>query len=251
MANMTLRSSSSAALPVYVGCAGWALSSKVAAHFPGEESHLERYARVFSSVEINSSFYRPHQAKTYAKWAASVPDAFRFCAKVPRTITHQHKLRRVDDDLKAFVDQVAGLGDKLGCLLVQLPPSLVLNTAEASSFFETLHGLMRVPVVCEPRHASWFTPEAADMLRDTGVGCVHADPLPVPGVEPAGDPHTLYIRLHGAPKIYYSAYSNAFIEAVAGQIAEAQRSGRQAWCILDNTAHGEAIPNALTLMHCL
>ncbi|HWK71452.1 MAG TPA: DUF72 domain-containing protein [Burkholderiaceae bacterium] len=248
MTGTTYTMSCSAAPPVYVGCAGWALSSKVAAHFPAEGSHLERYARVFPSVEINSSFYRPHQAKTYARWAASVPDAFRFCVKIPRTITHELRLCGADAAMAAFVEQTAALGGKLGCLLLQLPPSLALNMHEAQGFFSMLRGLVDTPIVCEPRHASWFTPEGAGVMKDAGVGCVQAHPLPISGVEPIGDSRTLYIRLHGAPEIYYSAYSDAFIDAVALQIAGARRSGRQVWCIFDNTAHGEAIPNALTLL---
>lgn len=233
---------------IHVGCAGWGLSSRVAACFPTEGNHLERYAQVFSAVEINSSFYRAHQPKTYARWAASVPDAFRFCVKVPRTITHELRLRVADNALHAFIGEVTSLGDKLGCLLLQLPPSLALNMPEALGFFSMLRGLAGVRTVCEPRHASWFTPAAADMMRNAGIACVHAHPLPVPGIDPAGDPRILYIRLHGAPHIYYSAYDDAFIDAVAAQIAAARRSQRQVWCIFDNTARGEAIPNALTLM---
>lgn len=242
------QANNSAKSPIYIGCAGWTLSSKVSSHFPTEGSHLERYAQVYSAVEINSSFYRPHQSKTYARWAASVPDSFRFSVKVPRLITHQLKLRDANVALQAFVDQVAGLEEKLGCLLLQLPPSLALNKLEAQQFFAVLRGLTSVRVVCEPRHASWFSPEAVDVMRDAGIACVRAHPLPIPGVEPAGDPRTLYIRLHGAPVIYYSAYDRAFIDAVAMRIAEARRHGQKVWCIFDNTAQGEAIPNALTLM---
>ena len=234
--------------PIYIGCAGWALSSKVSSRFPTGSSHLERYAQVFPSVEINSSFYRPHQPKTYARWAESVPDAFRFSVKVPRSITHQLKLRDADAPTRVFMGQVAALEDKLGCLLLQLPPSLALNKLEAQRFFSVLRDVCKVPVVCEPRHASWFSPEAADMMRDAGIACVRAHPLPIVGVEPAGDPNRLYIRLHGAPDIYYSAYDHAFIIAVATRIAEARQRGQKVWCIFDNTARGEAIPNALSLM---
>lgn len=238
---------SSPAVSVYIGCAGWTLSSKVAEYFPAEGSHLERYGQIFSAVEINSSFYRSHQAKTYARWAASVPDALRFSLKIPRTITHELKLREADAPMRAFLDQVAALGRKLGCLLLQLPPSLALNEPEAQRFFSMLRGLTSVPVACEPRHASWFTPAGAKIMQGAGIACVHAHPLPVSGVEPAGDPDTLYIRMHGAPRIYYSAYDDAFIDAVAGRIAVARRSARQVWCVFDNTARGEAIPNALAL----
>ncbi|MDX3895744.1 DUF72 domain-containing protein [Pusillimonas sp.] len=234
--------------PILVGCAGWSLSSKVAEHFPGEGSHLERYARVFPSVEINSSFYRAHLPKTYARWAASVPDAFRFSVKVPRTVTHELRLREADAAMHAFIEEASSLGHKLGRLLLQLPPSLALKIPIAEPFFTMLRGLTSVPVVCEPRHASWFTPEAEQIMRNAGVACVRADPQPVPGAEPAGDPHTLYIRLHGSPHMYYSAYDEAYIDAVATRIAETRRSGQQVWCIFDNTAAGEAIPNALALM---
>ena len=71
-----------------IGCAGWSIHKDAAAAFPVEGSHLERYARVFPAVEINSSFYRPHKPETYARWADSVPDGFRFAVKVPRAITH-------------------------------------------------------------------------------------------------------------------------------------------------------------------
>ena len=80
-----------------IGCAGWSIHKDVAGAFPDEGSHLERYAAVFPAVEINSSFYRPHQPQTYARWAASVPEAFRFSVKLPRSITHDARLRDVGE----------------------------------------------------------------------------------------------------------------------------------------------------------
>ncbi|CAM3433015.1 DUF72 domain-containing protein [Bordetella sputigena] len=231
-----------------VGCAGWSLSAQDSAPFPAEGSHLERYARVFPCVEINSSFYRSHQAKTYARWAGSVPDAFRFSVKLPKAITHESRLRRSGEALRAFLGEVAALERKLGCILVQLPPSLALETRQARAFFNLLRASTPVPVACEPRHPSWFTPQGAALLRDAGIACVRAHPLPVAGAEPVGDPSMLYIRLHGAPDMYYSAYDDAFIEAVAARIREARDESRAVWCIFDNTARGAALPNALALM---
>ncbi|RTZ47845.1 DUF72 domain-containing protein [Candidimonas sp. SYP-B2681] len=233
---------------VYIGCAGWSLTSRIAARFPAEGTHLERYAQVFPSVEINSTFYRPHLPKTYARWAASVPDAFRFSVKIPRTISHDRKLRATDDLIRAFMDQLVPLGYKMGCLLLQLPPSLAMNGVEARDFFTTLRGHTNAAVVCEPRHATWFSSEAADLMKDAGVACVHAHPSPVAGIESIAESHMLYLRLHGAPRIYYSAYDDEFIDALAAQILAARRRGRQVWCIFDNTASGQAAPNALTLM---
>lgn len=233
--------------PSFIGCAGWSISSAVSTRFSGDGTHLERYARVFNAVEINSSFYRPHQPKTYARWAASVPDAFRFSVKMPRTISHELRLRDAEPAAVAFIEQVAMLGGKLGCLLLQLPPSLAVDIRAAERFFAMLRGLTSVPVVCEPRHASWFTAAAAKLFSGAGIAYVHAHPAPIPGVEPGNDSELLYIRLHGAPRIYYSSYDDAFLNATAEKIVAAARAGRQAWCVFDNTAGGEAVPNALAL----
>jgi uncharacterized protein YecE (DUF72 family) len=81
-------STGSVVVPVRIGTAAWSIPKKHAAPFPTAGSHLERYAAVFNAAEINSSFYRPHRAATYERWAASVPDDFRFAVKVPKAITH-------------------------------------------------------------------------------------------------------------------------------------------------------------------
>ncbi|UPG84041.1 DUF72 domain-containing protein [Luteibacter aegosomatis] len=237
--------------PIRIGCAGWSLSSKVAALFEGQGSHLERYARVFDAVEINTSFYRPHQPKTYARWAASVPDAFRFAVKMPKTISHELRLRDADDALERFMEEAGALGDKLGCLLLQLPPSLTFDKASAETFFASLRRLTALRVVCEPRHATWFTEEATETLTKARIAAVLADPPPIAGAEPAGDPKTLYVRLHGSPEIYYSAYDEGFIETLATRALDARNAGVDVWCIFDNTARGAAVPNALALTEAL
>jgi uncharacterized protein YecE (DUF72 family) len=239
----------SAAPALLVGCAGWALGSKDAASFPTQGSHLERYAQVFTSVEINSSFYRSHQSRTYARWADSVPDTFRFSVKMPRTITHESRLRRCEDILLGFLEEVSHLGAKLGCILVQLPPSLALGTNEAARFFSLLRAHTSIAVACEPRHASWLTPAGASVLHDAGVILVQADPPPIAEVfDQSSDVPTLYIRLHGAPEIYYSAYDDEFIASIAARMRRAHERNGTAWCIFDNTARGAAIPNALMLI---
>src|SRR5688500_7656937 len=95
---------------ILVGTAGWSIPRASAHHFEGEGTHLQRYARVLPCAEINSSFHRPHSARTYAKWAASTPPAFRFAVKLPRTITHDQKLRRARGPLERFLEESAGLG---------------------------------------------------------------------------------------------------------------------------------------------
>jgi uncharacterized protein YecE (DUF72 family) len=167
---------------------------------------------------------------------------------MPRTITHELRLRQSEVPMRGFLGEVASLGAKLGCILVQLPPSLALDKKDAMAFFSLLRQSTPVSIACEPRHPSWFTPLGNAVLRDAGIACVQADPPPAAGGECAGDPGLLYIRLHGSPQMYYSAYDEAFLQDVASQMRLARKEKRDAWCIFDNTARGEAMPNALSLL---
>jgi uncharacterized protein YecE (DUF72 family) len=233
---------------LYIGCAGWSIPSRHADRFDASGSHLERYAATFSAVEINSSFYSPHQRKTYSRWAQSVPADFRFAVKVPKAITHESRLREPDAALDRFIDEVGGLGDKLGPILVQLPPSLPFADKTVIPFFESVRQRVNWPIVCEPRHASWFKPEVEAALKNCNVGRVAADPAIVPSAaDPGGTPALAYFRLHGSPRMYYSAYGYDQIADLARRIKELRRLETVVWCIFDNTAAGEAILNAIEL----
>lgn len=243
-----MHSSSAEPRRILVGCAGWNIPGAMQGHFPQCGSHLERYARVFPAVEINTSFYRPHRPATYARWRDSVPEAFRFAAKVPKAITHELRLQHAQEPLKKFIDEISHLGCKLGCLLVQLPPHLHYDRAIARQFFDTLRGLTPAALVCEARHATWFGADAAVMLAQWQVGQVIADPPVAPLPDVAHNAKTVYIRLHGSPVMYYSAYPDAYLDGLAGRINAYARSGQQVWCVFDNTASGAAVPNALSLL---
>src|SRR6185312_16502317 len=94
------------ALPIYIGTAGWNLRKEHAPLFPEAGSHLARYARRFNAVEINSSFYRDHQAKTYARWAETVSDDFRFAVKLARRHTHENRLQVTCESLRATLTPI-------------------------------------------------------------------------------------------------------------------------------------------------
>lgn len=231
-----------------VGTAGWALPRDVQDRFAPGGSHLERYATVFPVAEINSSFHRPHKRSLYEKWAASVPDGFRFCAKLPKTITHERRLVDCEALLAEFLEQAGGLGSKLGCLLVQLPPSFAFDGALAAAFLRTLRKHWVGAVAMEPRHASWFDGEADALLRGHEVARVLADPVRhAPGALPGGWPHCIYLRLHGSPRVYYSSYEAPILQALARRILDAEQEGAEVWCIFDNTASGAAAADALAL----
>lgn len=233
---------------VRIGTAGWSIPRGAAEMIPAGDTHLHRYAQILNAVEINSSFYRPHQQKTYARWATTVPKSFRFAVKLPRTITHESHLAPDSNILEGFVAEVSGLSSRLGCLLVQLPPSLRFQALVAESFFTNLRRHVDAPVVCEPRHKSWFSDEAGELLKAFRVGRVVADPLADPrGNEPAGDQTLIYVRLHGSPRMYYSKYDSPELKAWCKRLLESRNQGSSVWCIFDNTAEHAAIANALEL----
>lgn len=215
--------------------------------FGVEGTALERYARLFGGVEINSSFHRPHRRSTWERWAASVPSSFRFAAKLPKTITHGRKLVDCDELLTAFAQEVAGLGDKLAVVLVQLPPSLAFEAAVAKRFFTALKTTTTATIACEPRNESWFDPGADGLLADWRVARVAADPARVPAAaSPGGWRGLSYYRLHGSPQIYRSSYDQDQLEAYA-QALRAESAERPAWCMFDNTASSAATSNALSV----
>jgi uncharacterized protein YecE (DUF72 family) len=233
---------------VHLGTAGWSIRREHVSKFAGEGTHLERYATLFNSVEINSCFYRPHRFATYERWAASVPEHFRFAVKLPKVITHESRLVNVVPTLERFLGEIAGLGSKLGPVLVQLPPSFAFDAAPASSFLGELRNRFDGEVVFEPRHESWFTDAVDAMLIQHRVARVAADPARVPvAAEPGGYDRVVYLRLHGSPRIYYSAYSTESLEQVARLIDEKASSAISTWCIFDNTALGAATADALTV----
>ena len=234
---------------IYIGTAGWSLSRGDQMSFPPEGTHLERYAAVFDAAEINSSFYRPHRPELYAKWAAATRPDFRFSVKLPKAITHEARLADAGGLLDPFLAQASSLGDRLGCILVQLPPSLEYDRELVARFFGDLRSRFPGNVVLEPRHASWFEADAGQMMASHRIARVAADPARVPAAAlPGGDDSVIYYRLHGSPRIYWSAYDEAYLDGLARQLRSAMQRTDQVWCIFDNTASGSAIPNAWSLL---
>lgn len=233
---------------VLVGTAGWSIPRSDAECFPADGSALERYASVFPAVEINSSFHRPHRRSTWERWSDSVPDHFRFSAKLPKLVTHQRQLVDCAEPLGEFVSEVSGLGGKLSVLLVQLPPKLAFEAAPAGSFFAELKARTPAAIACEPRHPGWFGPAADDLFQRLGIARVAADPAVCAAAgRPGGSPSPSYWRLHGSPVTYRSSYRDRIASYAALLKSEAE-AGRMVWCIFDNTASSAAAGDALALM---
>ena len=239
---------------IRIGTAGWSLPKEWQDRFPQGGTHLHRYAGRFKAVEIDRTLKKTPRPTTFARWAESVPSDFRFSVKVPRRITHDRRLVDVVSELDEFLEIVGRLGDRLGPLLVQLPPRPGVRPHRR-------RGVPR-PATCAARrarhargtHESWFIREAEELLADRQVARVAADPPRASADGAPGGARTLaYFRLHGQPRTYYSAYRDGGLERWARAVHEvAKADGTESvWCIFDNTAAGEATGEALALQNML
>jgi uncharacterized protein YecE (DUF72 family) len=179
-----------------------------------------------------------------------VPPRFRFAVKVPKRITHELRLIAAEPALDEFLAEATCLGERLGPLLVQLPPSFAYDAGVARAFFESLRSRFGGDVVFEPRHPTWFADDAERLLVELRVARVAADPARVPeAAEPAGWPGIVYYRLHGSPRVYYDTYGDEYLDALAARLrSHLGTSDAPVWCIFDNTALGAATTNAVDLM---
>ena len=228
-----------------IGTAGWQLPADVRDRFAEAPSGLARYATRFACVEINSTFYRSHRQTTYERWVAATPENFRFAVKAPKTITHERRLVETADLISGFLAETAALGVKRGPVLIQLPPKLAFDPA-AGDFLNTFRDLYDGEAAIEPRHATWFTEEVDALLQAFRIARVAADPPRAPGDgAPGGWTGLAYWRLHGSPRIYYSAYEEAMLQDLRRTLDAAPG---QAWCIFDNTTSGAASRNGLFLL---
>jgi uncharacterized protein YecE (DUF72 family) len=232
--------------PLRVGTAGWAIPRAVSSAFPLVGTGLQRYAARLNCAEINSSFYRSHRQQTYENWAASVPPGFSFAVKTPKAVTHEARLADSGQRLADFLAEARRLGPTLGPILVQLPPSLAFDDDVAGAFFEVLRDQFQGPVAIEPRHASWFTAPVERLLVRHRIARVAADPAPHPAAaDPGGWSGLRYWRWHGSPRMYFTPYDDARLDALAAKLAA--NAEVETWCIFDNTASGAAAANALAL----
>jgi uncharacterized protein YecE (DUF72 family) len=235
---------------IRIGTAGWSVPRQHASQLPQQGTQLERYSQVFSCAEINSSFYRSHRVSTWAKWADSVPETFRFSVKAPKAITHEASLACSSGQLTSFLGEARTLATRLGPILFQLPPKFIFSSATAEAFFTMFRDHHLGPAVLEPRNPTWFTLEADSLLKKFHIARAAADPARIPAAASAGGwPHPLYCRLHGSPRMYYSPYPETYLQSLASSVV--RHNAQEIWCVFDNTGSGAALGNALALQRLL
>lgn len=216
---------------------------------------LPFYAQHFKTVEINSTFYHMPRTSTTQHWYEETPADFCFVLKLNRYLTHTKRLLIDEDSQKSLADFVAAarqLKEKLGIVLVQLPPSLKLDRERLIEFITAANAEAKkqhidMPLAIEFRHASWFTPEVRAVLHDYNVAQVINDS---PNRWPA-DKHvpatTAYIRFHGNKQLYRSKYTDDELQAWATFMTETCKGCSKVFAFFNNDYDAAAVDNAKTL----
>jgi uncharacterized protein YecE (DUF72 family) len=236
---------------IWVGLSGWSYANWRGAFYPPalpSRDYLAFYAREFETTEINSSFYHFPRLQTFARWAAQVPDGFVFAVKANRMLTHTRRLQEVEEPWQRFAAAVRALGAHRGPILFQFPASFQREAQRLTDFLRLAReSAAELRLVCEFRHASWFTEEIYRLLRRYEVALCLADSVRYPRHDILTTDFA-YCRLHGRPELFASPYSEAELEREARQLQIYSDAGVDVYVYFNNTKAGHAIGNARTLL---
>ena len=229
---------------LWVGTSGFHYAHWRGVFYPASlptDGWLTFYAERFQTVELNAPFYRLPPRRTFERWASNVPDGFRFAVKVSRFLTHVRRLRDPKEPIERLLERCSGLGDRLGPLLLQLPPDLEVVPDRLSEVLE--HVPSGVKIAVEPRHESWWSDEVAAVLRAHEAVLCWADRRGP--VSPTwATAHWRYLRYHegrGAPPPCYRQHElTLWLDRLAD---EAQHIG-ESWVYFNNDPGGCAIRDA-------
>lgn len=232
-------------MELYIGTSGWVYPHWRGHFYPHDlaaANWLAYYTKHFRSVEINRSFYRLPSAENFAAWREATPPNFVFSVKASRFITHMKKLKDAPATLPPLLDASAGLQEKRGPLLFQLPPRWKVNPRRLRDFLQVLPRGLRV--VFEFRDTSWHTQKILDMLHDFGAAfCVYD--LGGASAPPTVTADFVYLRLHGPGEPFAGLYGYKRLQAWAAWLREQEVN--TAYVYFNNDQLAYAVRDALTL----
>jgi uncharacterized protein YecE (DUF72 family) len=236
---------------VRIGTSGWHYKHWLGNFYPAgtpAATYLSYYVQHFNSVEINNSFYKLPSTETLTDWLRAVPENFLFAIKASRFITHMKKLKEPQQSMALFLERIQVLGEKLGPVLFQLPPSWRFNQERFASFLQAL------PTTCryafEFRDQSWYTDSTYQLLQDYNCAfCIydfayHQSPVVI-------TTDFVYVRLHGPENKYDGSYSDQVLSDWASRSKMWISQGKQVYIYFDNDIHGHAPVDAQRLQQML
>jgi uncharacterized protein YecE (DUF72 family) len=231
----------------FIGCSGWEYKHWRGDFYPAELPRtrwFERYAAEFDTVEINNTFYRLPEERTFADWAARAPAGFTYAVKASRFLTHMKKLREPEEPLDRLFSRMQALGRHLGPVLYQLPPGWKLDRGRLEHFLQALPNGSRH--VMEFRDPTWYADDVLEMLERRGVSlCLHDMPGSATGRHRVGP--FVYVRFHGVSGQYSGAYSRRRLESWTAWLQTARRTGADVYAYFNNDVGGHAPRDAVRL----
>ena len=231
-----------------IGTSGWSYKHWSEIFYPESikpDKYLEFYTSKFTCVELNSSFYHLPLKSTVSGWMNRTHDAFKFCPKLSRLITHQLRLVNADDAMKKYFDVFELMKNRLGPVLIQLPPGLSYDKSLVSNFFNLIkEKYNQYRFAIEVRNKSWIDNSFFDLLAQYGIAFVIAESGNRFPYYEAVTTGFVYLRFHGGEQLYASDYSDTDLRIYAGKIKNWLDENKEVWVFFNNDFHGFAVKNA-------
>jgi len=233
---------------LHIGTSGWHYKHWKGTYYPADIKEADQfgyYARHFSTVEINNSFYKLPDPHTFTAWRKAAPKGFTFAVKASRYLTHMVKLKASKQSLRKFFTRAGKLEEKLGPVLFQLPPKWKVNTERLAQFLSSLPAGHRYTF--EFRDHTWYTPEVLDLLRQYNAAfCIYHLERHLSPIEVTAD--FVYVRLHGPGNKYQGSYRLPALKKWAGLCRRWLQDHKDVYIYFDNDQAGYAAYNAERLM---
>ncbi|MGY6020755.1 DUF72 domain-containing protein [Streptomyces spinosirectus] len=234
-------------MTLFVGTSGWQYKDWRGVFYPDrcpQRLWLEEYTEHFATVEINNAFYRLPTRENFAAWRERVPRDFVVAVKVSRYLTHIRRLREPQEPVERLMSRAAGLGDRLGPFLLQLPPTLKADAGLLDECLACFPSGTRVAV--EPRHDSWWTAEIREVLRARGAALCWADVRSRPSTPLWRTTDWGYVRFHEGRAQAWPHYGRQALRTWAERIAETWGPGDDVYAYFNNDPNGAAVEDAAT-----
>ena len=233
---------------IMIGTSGWMYKHWKGKFYPEDiafSKFLDFYAQQFNTVEVNGTFYKLPETKTFQKWYEETPDNFLFSIKANRYLTHMKKLKNAEDSLKLFLERVAALKSKLGPILFQLPPSWNCNYDRLHKFVNLLPEKLKY--CFEFRNPTWINNDVIELLKQFNIAfCIYD--LAGYSTEKIVTADFIYIRLHGAgEEAYIGNYDTKALTNWSSFIVDQAKKGKEIYCYFDNDLNAYAPQNAMAL----
>ncbi|MFJ8491934.1 DUF72 domain-containing protein [Streptomyces sp. NPDC094038] len=233
-------------MPLFVGTSGWQYKDWRNVLYPADvpvRAWLEEYARHFTTVELNNAFYRLPTRENFESWRDRVPPDFVVAVKASRYLTHVKRLRDPEEPVGRLMTHAAGLGDRLGPVLLQLPPTLKADPPLLDACLSCFPRGTRVAV--EPRHDSWWTRETREVLESRAAALCWADVQAHPMTPLWHTTDWGYVRFHQGRAHPWPRYGRRSLETWADRIATAYPRSADVYTYFNNDPGGAAVRDAV------